>query len=97
MYVTYILKSLKSNKHYIGHTNNLKRRLLEHNMGKSVFAKLHRPFKIIYSKEYKTKTKAYQQELKIKSYKGGEAFKKIISRAPRPGGEVAGSTPVSRS
>ncbi|MBI5466543.1 MAG: GIY-YIG nuclease family protein, partial [Candidatus Kerfeldbacteria bacterium] len=34
-YYVYVLESLKDHDRYIGYTNNLKRRLLEHKLGKS--------------------------------------------------------------
>lgn len=47
-YYTYVLESMKDGKLYIGSTNNLRRRLNEHNNGKSVSTKYRRPFKLVY-------------------------------------------------
>jgi putative endonuclease len=81
MYKIYILESLKNfSKHYIGHTHDLKNRLERHNRGLVRSTKLFVPWKIIYTEDYNTKQVAYKRELKIKSYKGGEAFKKLISK-----------------
>ena len=47
MYYTYILKSLKTpGAVYIGSTADIKRRLLEHNKGESIYTNKHRPWKI---------------------------------------------------
>lgn len=76
---TYILRSIKSGKHYIGSTNNIERRLQEHNSGKTKSTRNKGPWEIIYTTEkYKTKIDARKRELKIKSYKGGKAFKKLV-------------------
>ena len=48
IYYTYVLKSSKDNKLYIGHTNNLKKRLVEHNKGVVDSTKSRRPLKLIY-------------------------------------------------
>lgn len=48
MYFTYVLLSKKDGKFYIGHTNNLKRRLQEHEFGLVESTKLRKPFKIVY-------------------------------------------------
>lgn len=80
MFTVYILQSLKSQKFYIGHTNDLTRRLNEHNAGKSSFAKAHRPFKVVYIQRFSSKQLAYQREIEIKSYKGGNEFQKLIIR-----------------
>jgi len=78
MYCIYILRSLKTKKYYIGFTSNLERRLSEHERGKSGFDKVNAPFELVCLEKYKTKLEAYKRELKIKSYKGGNAFKKLI-------------------
>ena len=78
MHQTYILKSLGLNKYYIGSTDNLKDRLIRHNSGRNKSTKNYRPWKIIYTESFKTKQEAYKREMQIKSYKGGQAFKKMI-------------------
>ena len=47
-YYVYVLESLKDGDRYIGFTNNLKRRLIEHNKGLSFSTEFRRPFKLIY-------------------------------------------------
>ena len=78
MYRVYVLRSLKDNKHYIGYTNNLERRLQDHARGKSSSVKLRGPFKLIFNEQCSTKLEAIRRERQIKSYKGGEAFKRLI-------------------
>lgn len=48
MYFVYVLLSLKDEKFYTGYTNDLKRRLLEHNQGENFSTKHRRPFKAVY-------------------------------------------------
>ena len=48
MFYVYVLKSLKDLNWYTGSTNNLKRRLAEHNNGESSSTKHRRPFILIY-------------------------------------------------
>jgi len=57
MYYVYILKSKKDNKNYIGSTNNLLRRLAEHNKGKVKSTKYRKPFKIVYLENFYSKKK----------------------------------------
>jgi len=79
MHRVYILESIeKSNKYYIGHTQDLNNRLERHNRGLVRSTKNARPWKIIYAEEYHTKNEAYKRELQIKAYKGGDAFKRLI-------------------
>jgi len=48
MYYTYVLKSLKDHKLYVGHTNNLIKRFREHNQGLVESTKNRKPFKLLY-------------------------------------------------
>ncbi len=78
MYKTYILKSEKNKKYYIGHTQNLDERFDRHNRGLVKSTKHYRPWKVVYSEVFDNKNDAYRREFEIKSYKGGNAFKKLI-------------------
>ncbi len=49
-YIVYVLESLKDKKRYIGLTTNLRKRVKEHNLGKSFSTKFSKPFKLIYAK-----------------------------------------------
>ena len=83
MYFVYILKSLRFNRHYVGCTNNLGKRLEQHNRGDNSSTRCYRPWEIVCYKVVNNQAGAFAEEKKIKSYKGGNAFKKIIN------GEVA--------
>ena len=48
MIYTYVLKSLKDNHWYTGITNDLKKRIVEHNAGKVDSTRNRRPFRLIY-------------------------------------------------
>jgi putative endonuclease len=79
MFYIYILKSINSNHYYIGHTSKLQERLSNHNSGLVKSTKKYLPWKIVYTETFRTKSEAYKRELQIKSYKGGNAFKKLIN------------------
>lgn len=85
MFYVYVIQSEKDSRYYIGYTSNIEARLIFHNEGKNKSTKYRRPFKLIYSEEMLDKKEAMAREKRIKSYKGGEAFKKLINRH----GEVA--------
>ena len=59
---TYVLKSLKDNKLYIGSTNDLDRRIKEHNSGKNKSTKNRRPFELVYKEEFNSTTEARIRE-----------------------------------
>lgn len=79
MYYVYILKSEITGKHYIGSTSDIETRLLYHNKGINRSTKHGVPWKLIYSEKLPNKHSALTRERQIKNYKGGEAFKKLIS------------------
>ena len=71
MHYTYILQSLKNKRNYIGSTDNLKRRVKEHNDGVgSIYTKNNYPFKLIYYEAYLDKKDATVAE---RFYKTGYA------------------------
>ncbi len=78
MYFVYILRSKKTGKYYIGYTRDVNKRLKYHNSGKTKSLWKHRPLEIIKVEEYNTREEAMKREKQIKSYKGGEAFKKLL-------------------
>lgn len=78
MFTVYVLRSLTNQRLYIGQTNNLSRRLLEHNQGHSRYTKLTKPFKLIYQEEFGTRNDAVNREIELKSGKGREWLKLIL-------------------
>jgi putative endonuclease len=80
MHKVYILKSLIKDRYYIGHSGNLEKRLIRHNKGLVKSTKAFKPWKIVYIEDKENKNEAYKRELQIKSYKRGEAFKKLINQ-----------------
>ena len=78
MAFVYILQSQTNFRYYIGSTNNLERRLKEHNAGKSTYTKLTKPFKLVFAKEYLALREARQIEYKLKKLKSRKIIERII-------------------
>ena len=83
MYYTYILKSRKNNKYYIGSTYNLDERLLLHNLGKVKSTKLYRPWSIYYFEEFKNEKDAILRERQIKAWKSRSMIEKLKFKQSR--------------
>ena len=66
----YILRSQKDGRRYIGSTNNVGRRLSQHNSGKVQSTKYRRPFIIEAALEYATLQEGRAWEKKFKSSSG---------------------------
>ncbi len=83
-YYVYILQSQTDLKYYIGSTADIAARVDYHNAGKQRSTKSRIPFILIYSEELDSKEEALFREKQIKSYKGGQAFKKLIETIDLP-------------
>jgi len=78
MYFVYIMESLKDGKYYIGTTNDVERRLKEHNSGLSRSTSSRRPLKLVHTEIFEDIKKAYARERFLKSKKNKHIIKKII-------------------
>ena len=79
-YYVYIIQSLKDGKYYIGSSSNVVERLNYHNAGLQRSTRNRTPFILVYTEEVENKEAALIREKQIKSYKGGEGFKKLLLR-----------------
>jgi putative endonuclease len=80
MFTVYIIKSEKSGKYYIGVTSNLIQRLRHHNSGANKSTKNRGPWILVFQEIFDDTKSAWLRERQIKSYKGGEAFKKLFEK-----------------
>ena len=83
MYFVYVLQSRKDNGYYIGYTADLEQRLKEHNSRKTRSLRHRLPLDLIYLEEFESKREAKARECQIKSWKGGESFKRLMESSPR--------------
>ena len=76
MYYVYALYNQSLKKVYIGQTNNVDRRLLEHNKdGNHYTTSLKGEWELIYKEEVATRSEALKREKQLKSYRGREFIK----------------------
>ncbi|MXP74108.1 GIY-YIG nuclease family protein [Lachnospiraceae bacterium WCA-9-b2] len=80
MNYTYILRC-KDGTLYTGWTNNLKKRINAHNLGKGAkYTKSRRPVKLVYCEEFSTREEAMKREYAIKRMKKKEKEKMVASQ-----------------
>lgn len=77
-YFVYILHSQKISKYYIGYTNDLDRRLHEHNIGHEKFSRTGCPWTLVYSKKFDSKIEAHREEMRIKKRKSKNFIEELI-------------------
>jgi putative endonuclease len=82
MFYVYILYSKYSDRYYIGHTNDINRRLVEHNnpvTGKKYSAK-HLPWNLVFSIEVsESRSEAIKVERFIKKQKSRDFIQSLIT------------------
>lgn len=78
MYKVYILQSLKDQRTYVGYTDNLERRLVEHNAGQNKSTKHRVPFELLFSEEFENSKDAKSRELYWKSGGGRRKLKELF-------------------
>lgn len=77
MIIVYAISSLTKNYIYVGMTNDLTRRLQEHNSGQNQSTKAYKPFKLIYKEESEDRITARKREKYLKSGIGKEFLKEL--------------------
>lgn len=81
MNYVYILRSKKDQELYVGSTNDLKRRLQEHNSGKNFSTSFRRPFELLYYEAYNNLDDARDREKALKLR--GNSRKHLLNRISR--------------
>ena len=79
MTTVYAIRSLHRNYIYVGITNNLDRRIKEHNKGYNKKTRIYGPFELIYSKDFPNRSEARKHEKYLKSGTGKEFLKALNS------------------
>jgi putative endonuclease len=75
----YAIKSEINNTLYVGMTQDLERRLQEHNKGKGKYTKAYIPWVLVYSEYIGDRKEARKKEKYYKSGIGKEKLKQLIS------------------
>ncbi|WP_300027949.1 GIY-YIG nuclease family protein [uncultured Maribacter sp.] len=79
MFYVYILRSEVDGRLYKGMTNNLQKRIEEHNSGKNKSTKGCLPWILVYNEEFETRIEARARENFFKSGVGREYLKSILN------------------
>lgn len=78
MYNIYVLYSKKFDRIYIGQSDNIDRRIKQHNSGHVLSTKAYIPFELVYSEHFGTRDEAVQREKDLKSTTGRRFLRKIL-------------------
>lgn len=78
MYYVYVLQSKVDGSLYVGYSNDLKRRLVEHNTGANRSTKHKAPFQLVYYEAYRNRADAKFRESQLKRH--ANAWKELRKR-----------------
>ena len=79
-FYTYVLQNTKDKQFYTGYTEDLRKRLKEHQEGKSLYTKNKGPFILIYYEACSNKSDAISREKYLKSGMGKRYLKNRLKR-----------------
>lgn len=77
-YFTYVIYSQSHNRLYKGLTQNIEKRLEEHNRGLTSSTKFYKPWTLIFSEEFSSRDEARKREKFLKSGQGRDFIKQYI-------------------
>lgn len=79
-YYVYVLVSERDGKFYIGYTDDLKKRLIEHNKGRVPSTKNRTPLKLVYYEACLNQQDATKREKQLKTTWGGRFIKSRLEK-----------------
>ena len=77
-FYVYVLQSLHHDLIYVGCSENLKRRLQEHNSGRNISTKPYAPYRLIFYEAYLNGKDAKRREEYFKTTKGKVTLKQML-------------------
>ena len=83
MYYTYVLRSQKDKKLYIGYCADLRKRFKEHNKGEVSSTKPRKPLELIFYESFKDKRDAKRREQYFKTTKGKSSLYQILRNSSK--------------
>lgn len=75
MFYVYVIRSEKDGRFYVGMTENVSNRLVQHNKGMTFSTKGYRPWILFFYEEFNTRLEARAREKYLKSGIGKEYIK----------------------
>ncbi|OGW66499.1 MAG: hypothetical protein A3H49_03545 [Nitrospirae bacterium RIFCSPLOWO2_02_FULL_62_14] len=84
MHYVYILLNEAKTRTYTGVSDDIEKRLKEHNEGKVKSSRHYRPYRVIYTEEFQTLSEARQKERFYKSTTGRRRLKEILAGSILP-------------
>jgi putative endonuclease len=78
MHFVYVLSSRDFKKSYVGLTDDIDRRLRQHNDGKSPYTAKYKPWELVHTESFVDRAEAAKREKFLKSKSGRNYLKAVI-------------------
>jgi len=78
MWYVYVIRNSINRRFYIGATKDIEKRIEQHNKSRRRSVAHFGNYELVFKEEFPTFREARAREQQIKSYKGGNAFKKLL-------------------
>jgi putative endonuclease len=75
----YVLSAINFKRSYVGCTSDIEKRLQYHNSGKVISTKKYKPWKLVYSEDFESKSEALAMEKYFKTAAGRRKLKVIFA------------------
>ena len=75
----YILVSQKTGRYYVGSTDNLQRRFIEHNSGQTKSTRYGIPWKVVFNFDFESSKEGLQAERRIKALKSKKIIEGLVN------------------
>ncbi len=79
-FIVYVIRSVNHNFTYVGLTDNLERRLYQHNHKAGRSTRPYAPYTLIYTESFEDRTSARKREKYLKSTAGKNHLRKVLSK-----------------
>ena len=78
-FCVYIIYSETRDRFYVGSCEDLQKRIADHNSGRSTYTKSGKPWTLMYSEQFSTRSGAVERERSIKKKKSRKFIEFLIS------------------
>jgi putative endonuclease len=79
-FYVYVLRSVSSGRSYVGQTEDVAKRLAEHNSNRAPSTKNRGPWELVRQEEYATRSEAAKRERQIKGMKSRRWIEELLER-----------------
>ena len=81
MFFVYVLRSIQVDVFYVGHTDDLAKRIGEHQAGRSPYTKTRGPWELVYVEVFSTRSEAMRREGEIKGRKSRRYIERLVKQS----------------